>query len=173
MPKNATSSPEPQVLLYTDGGCINNPGPGGFGVIINQDGKRKELSGGFRLTTNNRMELTAAIVALQNLPVHSKATLYSDSRYLVDGIEKGWARTWQANNWRKSDKTRALNVDLWQQILSLCSQHEVKFVWVAGHAGHPENERCDQLAVAASRGKNLPVDVGYEVVPNAKQPGLF
>jgi ribonuclease HI len=137
--------------MYTDGGCIDNPGPGGYGVIVITNGKRKELSGGFRLTTNNRMELTAAIVGLQTLKERNKVTLYSDSRYLVDGIEKGWARTWRANKWRKADKTRALNIDLWQQILDLCDQHQVKFVWVAGHAGHPENERCDQLANESSR----------------------
>jgi len=173
MPKSSISSPESQVLIYTDGGCINNPGPGGYGAILIHNGKTQEFSGGFRLTTNNRMELTAAIVALQNLPPHSKGTLYSDSRYLVDSMEKGWARGWQANKWRKSDKTRALNADLWQQILSLCSQHEIKFIWVEGHAGHPQNERCDRLAVESSHRKNMPVDTGYEIVPAAKQLGLL
>jgi len=173
MPKTLPSTQEPQITIYTDGGCINNPGPGGYGAVIINDGKRKELSGGFRLTTNNRMELTAAIVALQSLPAHSRVALYSDSRYLVDAVEKGWVRAWQANKWRKADKTRALNVDLWQQILSLCSQHEVRFTWVEGHAGHPENERCDRLAVESSHRKNLPVDTGYEVVPDARQLGLL
>jgi len=173
MPKSLPASPGSHIQIYTDGGCINNPGPGGFGIIIVENGRRKERSGGFRLTTNNRMELTAAIVALQSIPPQSQVTLYTDSRYLVDGMEKGWARTWQANKWRKANKTRALNVDLWQQMLSLSNQHEVKFVWVEGHAGHPENERCDRLAVEASHGKNLPVDAGYEVVPGAKQLGLL
>ena len=131
--------------------------------------KRKELSGGFRLTTNNRMELTGAIMGLKNLKEWSKVSLYSDSRYLVDGMSKGWAKTWRANKWRKSDKTRALNVDLWQQILYLCEQHDVNFNWVEGHAGHPENERCDRLAVEAAKRKDLPVDIGYEIVPNAQQ----
>jgi ribonuclease HI len=173
MPKSPSTSSESRIFVYTDGGCIDNPGPGGYGAIIIADGQRKELSGGFRLTTNNRMELTAAIVALQTVPPHSKVTLYSDSRYLVDSIEKGWARSWQANKWRKSDKTRALNVDLWQQILTLCSQLDIKFSWVEGHAGHPENERCDRMAVEASHRKNLPVDSGYEVTAKAKQLGLL
>jgi ribonuclease HI len=173
MPKSPSASSESHILIYTDGGCIDNPGPGGFGAIVIINGQRKELSGGFRLTTNNRMELTAAIVALQSIPLHSKVMLYSDSRYLVDSMEKGWARSWQANKWRKADKTRALNIDLWQLMLSLCNQLEIKFVWVEGHAGHPENERCDRLAVESSRRKNLPVDSGYEVTPKAKQLGLL
>ena len=173
MSKNPPASSERRILIYTDGGCIDNPGPGGFGAIIIEGSQRKELSGGFRLTTNNRMEVTAAITALQAVPPHSNITLYSDSRYLVDSMEKGWASRWQANQWRKADKTRALNIDLWQQMLSLCSLHNVKFVWVEGHAGHPENERCDRLAVESSHRKNLPVDSGYEVNSKAKQPGLL
>ncbi len=171
MQKSFSSTPE--TTIFTDGGCINNPGPGGYGIIIVANGKRKELSGGFRLTTNNRMELTAAILGLQELSPKSKVSLYSDSRYLVDGISKGWAKAWRANKWRKSDKTRALNVDLWQRLLDLCEQHQVTFHWIEGHAGHPENERCDKLAVENARRKNLPIDPGYELPQKTNQLNFF
>ncbi|MCE1252943.1 MAG: ribonuclease HI [Anaerolineae bacterium] len=168
-----SSSSIPEITVFTDGGCINNPGPGGYGIIIIENGKPCELSGGFRLTTNNRMELTAAIEGLKHIGQKSKVTVYSDSRYLVDGISKGWAKTWRANKWRKSDKTRALNVDLWQQLLDLCDQHMVSFQWVEGHAGHPENERCDRLAVENARKKNLPIDPGYELPKKSNQLNIF
>lgn len=139
-----------QVEIFTDGACRGNPGPGGYGVILRYKGHEKELSEGFGKTTNNRMELLAAIVGLSKLTERCSVTLYSDSRYLVDGIEKGWAKKWRANNWIKSDKKPALNSDLWERLLQLIERHEVKIVWVKGHDGHPENERCDKLATQAA-----------------------
>ena len=136
------------VELFTDGACSGNPGPGGWGAILRYKGQEKELSGGEKETTNNRMELTAAIAGLAALKEPCCVTLYSDSKYLVDAITKGWAAGWRSRGWRKADKSPALNVDLWQQLLELLEQHEVTFVWVKGHAGHPENERCDRMAVA-------------------------
>ena len=136
------------VELYTDGACSGNPGPGGWGAILRYKGREKELSGGEKETTNNRMELTAAIQGLAALKEPCRVTLYSDSKYLVDAVTKGWAVGWRSRGWRRADKSPALNVDLWQQLLELMELHEVTFVWVKGHAGHPENERCDRLAVA-------------------------
>jgi ribonuclease HI len=150
------------VVIYTDGACTGNPGPGGYGVVLLYDHHRKELSGGFRRTTNNRMEMMAAIVGLQTLNQPCEVTLHSDSKYLVDAMTQGWARKWQANGWKRNKKDYAKNPDLWQQLLDLCNHHQVIFRWVKGHAGHAENERCDQLAVAASRATNLPVDDGYD-----------
>lgn len=135
------------VYVYTDGACSGNPGAGGWGAILKYRGVQKELSGAERMTTNNRMELTAVISALSALKEPCKAIVTTDSKYVVDGITKGWARSWQKNGWVKSDKKPALNPDLWEELLRLCQTHEVEFVWVKGHAGHPENERCDQLAV--------------------------
>lgn len=152
----------PQVIIYTDGACIKNPGPGGYGVVLLYGEHRKELSGGFRLTTNNRMEILAAIVGLKALKTRCNVTIYSDSRYLVDAIMLGWAERWRANNWRRTKTEMAINPDLWRQLLELCSQHQVKFVWVQGHAGNPENERCDQLATQAAQQANLPPDEQYE-----------
>lgn len=139
-----------KIEIFTDGACRGNPGPGGYGAILRYHGHEKELSGGFASTTNNRMELLAAVTALSALNEKCSVTLYSDSQYLVNGIEKGWAKKWQANNWIKSDKKPAVNVDLWEQLLTLLDKHEVKINWVKGHDGHPENERCDKLAVAAA-----------------------
>ena len=136
------------VDIYTDGACRGNPGRGGWGAILVYDGHEKELSGGEPHTTNNRMELMAAIAALRALKVPCDVTLTSDSRYLVDGIEKGWAVGWRARGWKKADKSPALNPDLWGELLDLLDKHEVTFVWIKGHDGHPENERCDKLAVA-------------------------
>lgn len=136
--------------IFTDGACRGNPGPGGYGVILRCGGREKELSEGFNPTTNNKMELLAAIVGLHSLKCKCRVTLYSDSKYLVDGIGKGWAKKWRANNWIKSDKKPALNSKLWDELLKLTEQHEVKIIWVKGHDGHPENERCDKLAVAAA-----------------------
>lgn len=152
---------KPQVIIYTDGGALGNPGPGGYGAVILQAGQRKELSGGYRMTTNNRMELTAAIEALRALPASSQVTLHTDSKYLVDAVTQGWAKRWRANGWKRNKKEKALNPDLWQQLLDLLEKHQVEFVWVKGHAGNRENERCDRLAVQAARGKNLPADAGY------------
>ena len=150
------------VLMYTDGGCSYNPGPGGYGVVILRGGQRLELSGGFRLTTNNRMELAACIEGLKALETPSKVTVISDSRYLVDAATKGWARKWQKNGWMRTKTDTAENYDLWEQLLALCEKHTVEFVWVKGHAGNTENECCDRLAVAAAAGSNLPHDKAYE-----------
>jgi ribonuclease HI len=150
------------VKLYTDGACSHNPGPGGYGVVLIYDSHRKELSEGFRLTTNNRMEILAAIAGLEALKEPCHVTLYSDSQYLVNAIEKGWALRWQANGWMRNKKEKAINPDLWERLLELCKTHKVQFEWVRGHAGHPENERCDELATTAARGSHLPADTGYE-----------
>jgi len=154
--------PANTIVIYTDGGAINNPGPGGYGVVILDGNQRQELSGGFRLTTNNRMELTACIIALTQLERTDKPIiLTSDSRYVVNGIVKGWAAKWRRNNWKKSDGQPAINQDLWARLLDLIDGFNITFKWVKGHSGHPLNERCDQLAVAAAKGKDLPVDEGY------------
>ena len=161
----------PQVTIHTDGACIGNPGPGGYGVVLQCGEHRKELSGGYRLTTNNRMELMGPIKALQALKESRCVTLYSDSRYVVDAIEKGWAERWRANGWKRNKKERAINPDLWRQLLTLCAEHEIEFRWVRGHAGNPDNERCDQLATQAARRKDLPIDEGYETLA-MEQPRL-
>ena len=137
-----------QVNLYTDGACRGNPGKGGWGAILIYGKFKKEMSGGEPMTTNNRMELLGAINGLEALKEPCKVILTSDSKYVVDGITKGWARSWKAKGWKKGDGKPALNPELWDRLLSLCDKHEVEFVWVKGHAGHPENERCDQLATA-------------------------
>ncbi len=137
-----------KVEIYTDGACSGNPGPGGWGAVLVYGQHEKELSGGASDTTNNRMELTAVIEALRLLKEPCQVTLTTDSRYVVDGITKGWARGWKRNNWIKSDKKPALNPELWDALLGLLDIHQVEFVWVKGHAGHPYNERCDRLAVA-------------------------
>ena len=136
------------VEIYTDGACRGNPGPGGWGAILVYQGREKELSGGERDTTNNRMELTAAIEALKALKEPCSITLTSDSKYLVDGIQKGWAASWKKKGWKKSDNSPALNPDLWDELLTLVAQHTIEWVWVKGHVGHPYNERCDALATA-------------------------
>jgi ribonuclease HI len=137
-----------QVDIYTDGACSGNPGPGGWGAVIVFRGVEKELSGGEAKTTNNRMELSAVIAALETLREPCDVTLYSDSKYFVDAIKKGWAKSWKKNNWIKSDKKPALNSDLWERLLLLCDIHMLTPVWVRGHNGHDYNERCDRLAVA-------------------------
>ena len=135
------------VTIYTDGACSGNPGPGGWGAILEWNGVEKELSGGAADTTNNRMELTGVIEALSALKEPCNVLLTTDSKYVVDSITNGWVYGWQKRGWVKSDKKPALNVDLWKQLLPLLEKHQVTFHWVKGHAGHPENERCDQLAV--------------------------
>ena len=137
-----------EVTLYTDGACSGNPGPGGWGAILIYKDIRKEMSGGDRETTNNKMELTAAIEGLSALKEPCRVKLYSDSKYLIDGITKDWARGWKAKGWKKSDGKPALNIDLWEKILELDDYHEIEYIWVKGHAGNPNNERCDRLAVA-------------------------
>lgn len=137
-----------EVQIYTDGACRGNPGKGGWGAILIYGSIKKELCGGEVETTNNRMELTAAIEALSALKEPCKVTLTSDSQYLINSITQGWAESWRSHGWRKSDKSPALNSDLWQRLLSLLEVHDVSFIWVKGHAGHPYNERCDELATA-------------------------
>ena len=137
-----------RIELFTDGACSGNPGPGGWGAILRYNGREKELSGGEANTTNNRMELTAVIRGLEALKEPCRVTVTTDSRYVVDGIEKGWARSWRARGWVKAAKKPALNPELWGRLLDLLEGHEVTFCWINGHAGHPENERCDRLAVA-------------------------
>ncbi|MBQ8175949.1 MAG: ribonuclease HI [Oscillospiraceae bacterium] len=135
------------VEIFTDGACSGNPGPGGYGAILRVGEHVKELSGGDANTTNNRMELMGVIAALSALKYPCDVVLTTDSKYVVDSVTKGWAKGWKAKGWIKSDKKPALNVDLWEKLLDLLDVHNVKFVWVKGHAGHPENERCDELAV--------------------------
>ena len=134
------------VDIFTDGACRGNPGRGGWGAVLVYKGVEKELSGGEPMTTNNRMELSAVIAALSALREPCEITLTSDSKYVVDAVTKGWARSWQARGWIKPDKSPALNPDLWEKLLKLLDYHSVTFVWVKGHAGHPYNERCDKLA---------------------------
>lgn len=136
-----------KVEIFTDGACSGNPGPGGYGAILRFNNIEKELFGGEINTTNNRMELTAVIEALSALNCPCDVTLKTDSKYVVDSITKGWVYSWKKNNWKKSDKSKALNIDLWERLLELLEIHNVKFLWVKGHSGHKENERCDELAV--------------------------
>jgi len=151
-----------EVTIYTDGACLGNPGPGGYGVVLLYGGNRKELSGGYRLTTNNRMEMMGVIVGLKALKEKCSVTVYSDSRYVVDTITLGWAARWRENGWKRNKKEKAVNPDLWAEMLDLCEAHEVKIAWVPGHSGVEENERCDELSVEAARQKNLPADEFYE-----------
>lgn len=139
------------VELFTDGACSGNPGPGGWGAILRCKGKERELSGGAENTTNNKMELTAVIEGLKALKFPCEVTLYTDSKYVADGLTLGWAEGWKARGWKKKDGKPALNPELWDELLTLYHTHKVKIVWLKGHAGHPENERCDALAVAQSK----------------------
>ena len=155
-----------QVTIYTDGGCVPNPGPGGYGVVLLYNGRRKELSGGFKRSTNNRMELYAAIRGLEALKEPCEVTLYSDSQYLVNAMTKGWAANWKRRGWMRAgrpggEQQPAMNPDLWDRLLALCAQHRVSFVWLRGHAGTAENERCDQLAAEALQRGGLEEDEGY------------
>ena len=161
--------PGASVEIWTDGGCVKNPGPGGYGIVYKCRGHRWEKAGGFSLTTNNRMEIIAALVALEALPDGCSAIITSDSRYLVDSITKGWAADWQAHRWMKSDKTRAENTDLWERMLKLCAAQNVVFKWVRGHASNAENKRCDQLAEYTARKEGLPADSGYKQKPARKK----
>ena len=136
------------VEIYTDGACRGNPGTGGWGAILVCNGREKELSGGEKSTTNNRMELTAVISALKALKFPCEVTLTTDSRYVVDSVNKGWAKGWKARGWKKADKSPALNADLWEELLRLLDVHVVTFEWIKGHDGHPYNERCDALATS-------------------------
>ncbi len=159
------------IIVYTDGASQGNPGPGGYGVVMKYKQHRKELAQGYRLTTNNRMELLAVIVALEAIKEPGyEVTVYSDSKYVVDAVEQKWLWGWVKKNFAKTK-----NPDLWRRFLTVYQKHRVKFVWVKGHAGNPENERCDQLAVQAALSKNLLVDEGYESGegPGTKLTGLL
>lgn len=139
------------VDIYSDGACSGNPGPGGWGAILRYGKYEREMSGGEKQTTNNRMELLAIISALKALNEPCKVFIHSDSKYVIDAVVQGWAKKWKANGWMRNKKDKALNVDLWEQLLELLEKHEVEFEWIKGHSGHPENEKCDQLAVQESR----------------------
>ena len=139
------------VDIFTDGACSGNPGPGGYGVLLRFGNNEKQLSGGFKETTNNRMELLAAITGLKDLKEKCEVSLYTDSQYVANGINKGWAKGWRAKGWKRSGNEPALNPDLWGELLDLIDMHNVQIIWVKGHAGHPENELCDRLAVEAAK----------------------
>ena len=155
------------VTIYTDGACLGNPGPGGYGVVITYGEHQKEMSDGFRLTTNNRMEIFGCVVALSALKERCRVTLYSDSQYVVNAMTKSWAANWKKRGWKRMENGRlkdALNADLWQQMLDLCDKHEVRFEWVRGHNGVEGNERCDTLARSAAASGPLQIDLEYEKV---------
>lgn len=151
------------VEIYTDGACSGNPGAGGYGVVLLYGNKRKEMSEGYRMTTNNRMEVLAVIKGLEALKEPCQVTLYSDSKYVVDAIQKGWVKKWKANGWYRNKKERASNVDLWERLLVQLERHQVTFQWVKGHADNPENERCDELARGAIAAGNLLEDENYQM----------
>jgi len=154
-----------RVIIHTDGGASPNPGVGGYGVVIQKGNLRKEFSGGYQLTTNNRMEMMAAIVAVEALKERCRVIVYSDSQYLVKAISQGWAKRWQAHGWKRNKRDMAVNHDLWERLLKACEAHEVEFRWIRGHSAHPENERCDQLANEAAIRHDLLADNGYENPP--------
>ena len=150
-----------KIEIFTDGACSGNPGKGGYGVILSYNGVKKELSEGFESTTNNRMELLAAIKGLEALKEPCEVTLYSDSKYLVDAINKNWIEAWQKNGWKNSKKEPVKNRELFERLIALLEIHSVEFCWVKGHDGHEENERCDFLATSATSGENLSIDKDY------------
>lgn len=162
--------------VYTDGASLGNPGPGGWAALVRSGGRMRELSGGFRETTNNRMELYAVIMGLESLPAGARVRVISDSRYVVEGITQGWAEAWRAKGWRQTKNKPTPNADLWARLLEAVEQRHVSWDWVRGHVGHPENERADRLAQRAAGKRNLPADEGYENRPEGaenNQPGLF
>ena len=148
-----------RIQLYSDGACSGNPGPGGYGVILKYNEHEKEFSAGYKSTTNNRMEMMAIIVGLESLNEVCQVDVYSDSKYIVDAVNQGWALKWEANNWKRNKKEMAKNIDLWIRLLDVLEKHKVTMNWVKGHAGHPQNERCDELAVAAAAEPSL-IDTG-------------
>jgi ribonuclease HI len=150
------------ITIHTDGACSVNPGPGGYAAILEFDGREKAITGGFRRTTNNRMELMAVIKGLEALKEPCEVTLYTDSRYIVDAVNLGWLRQWRAKRWKRADKKKVLNPDLWIQLLQQLGRHKVEFKWIAGHAGNFLNERCDRMAVEMSLLPDLPEDAVYE-----------
>lgn len=166
---------EKEIDVYTDGACSGNPGPGGYAALLQCDGHQRELSGGFAKTTNNRMELLAAITGLASLTQPCRVALHSDSKYLVDAMINGWVDGWRARGWVTAGKKRVKNVDLWQRLADATTGHEIDWVWVRGHDGHAENERCDILAVEAAAGEDLPPDEGYlaEVARDSVQLDLL
>ena len=176
MSDNSKAVEWPAVEIYTDGGCEPNPGAGGYGAVLlhSKTGQRKEAHGGFRATTNNRMEIYAAIAGLEMLKQPCKVTLYSDSQYLVKAMMEGWVATWKKKDWWRTNTERAENVDLWKRLDELCQTHQVEFRWVKGHAGNVENECCDRLSMTALRQMNLPADEGYENKPanEGRRPGI-
>lgn len=161
------------ITIYTDGACAGNPGPGGYGAVVIQEEGRSEISSGYRKTTNNRMEMMAVIESLKALKGRRAVTVYSDSRYVVDAINRGWARKWRANDWMRNKREPALNPDLWEEMLRQIDRHDVEMRWVKGHAGNDGNERADALAVEASEGRNLAIDHGFEAPPNNPRPPLL
>ena len=154
------------VTIYTDGSCSGKPGRGGYGAILLWGKECRELSGGFLKTTNNRMEIMAAIVSLKALKEKCQVILYSDSKYLVDTMAKGWIYRWKSNGWKRNKRDPVLNLDLWKQLLKLTTTHSVEFRWIKGHDGKEENERCDELAVQAAKASNLPEDTEYVLSVN-------
>jgi ribonuclease HI len=151
-----------EVHLYTDGACSGNPGPGGWAAILEWGTHRREISGGYRLTTNNRMEIIAVIEGLKLLNRPCSVRVFTDSRLIVDAFDKNWITNWMENNWRKSDKTQVKNRELWIKLHSMTKDHQVHFEWIRGHNGHAQNELCDKLAVNASKMPSLPADEVYE-----------
>lgn len=171
-----TTNEKPEILLFSDGGADPNPGKGGFGIILQYGKYEKEFSKGYKRTTNNRMEIRGVIYGLEQLKKTAKVKVYTDSRYVVDTITKGWAEKWKSKNWYRTKKAKAKNSDLWKRMLELLEKHEVEFHWVKGHNGHKENERCDELATKALNSKDLEEDIGFmdnetNITSNAK--GLF
>jgi ribonuclease HI len=150
------------VIIHTDGACLGNPGPGGYAAVIESNGDRREISAGYRSTTNNRMELLAVIEALDSLARPSGVELYTDSKYVGDAVEKGWLKSWQRNGWKTAAKTPVKNQDLWRRLMPLLETHTVRFHWLRGHAGHAQNERCDVLARTAATARGLQRDEVYE-----------
>ncbi|NOY01050.1 MAG: ribonuclease HI [Verrucomicrobia bacterium] len=160
-----------QITIFTDGSSLGNPGPGGYGTILKFNGNSKELSQGYACTTNNRMELMAAIAGLESLKEPCSVTLTSDSKYVIDAMDKGWIQSWKQKGWTRGKKKPLKNADLWQRLLKASLDHDISWQWVKGHAGHPENERCDELAVAAASQKGSPPDEGY--LPDSVDGELF
>jgi ribonuclease HI len=156
------SEQQKKIIVHTDGACIGNPGAGGYGVVLQHGEHRKEISAGFKETTNNRMELMAVIEALKALKSPSNVMIYSDSKYVVETMQKGSAQKWSEKGWMRTKKDKARNTDLWGMLLDLCHKHNVTFSWVKGHAGNIENERCDWLSDKAARGSDLQIDTGYD-----------
>jgi len=153
--------PGMKLEIWTDGACAVNPGPGGFGIVFEYQGQKWEKAGGFRLTTNNRMEIMGALVALEILPEKCKAIIYTDSQYLFNSIMKGWAKKWRSKSWKKKGNKMVPNSDLWEKMLQLCANNEVEFKWIRGHSSNVDHNRCDRMAESAARKPNLPVDEGY------------